>query len=226
MRSRLLGVTGVTLVFGGVIACREATPPAPAAQITATELPAIRVTGSAKMLFTFAAGEGFETVPALDKVPADRRGWVRVVDLAVKPERRLDHELVYVADLRSAQKDGSYPYVVMTREAFESAARTRGGEGATTPASAPAAKPGAEKVVLYSTSWCPACRSAREYLRGKRIPFVERDIEKDQGAAAELLEKAKRAGISASGVPVLEINGTLIQGFDPERVNNLLGAKP
>jgi glutaredoxin len=223
MASRFLGVTSVTLVLG-VGACREAAPPA--SHVSATELPAIRVTAQAKMLFTFASADGFETVPALDKVPADRRGWVRVVDLGVRPERRLDQELVYVADLRSARKDGSYPYVVMSREAFESAARTRGSEGATSPASAPAKATGAAKVVLYSTSWCPACRTAREHLRGKGIPFVERDIEKDQGAAAELLEKAKRAGISASGVPVLEVNGTLVQGFDPDRINNLLGAKP
>ncbi|MFZ5785924.1 MAG: glutaredoxin family protein [Acidobacteriota bacterium] len=223
MAFRFLGVTSVTLVLG-VWACREAAPPA--SRVSATELPAIRVTAQAKMLFTFASGSGFETVPELAKVPADRRGWVRVVDLGVKPDRRLDQELVYVADLRSVGKDGSYPYVVMSRETFESAARTRGGEGAASPASAPAKREGSAKVVLYSTSWCPACRTAREYLRGKGIPFLERDIEKDQGAAAELLEKAKRAGISASGVPVLEINGTLVQGFDPERVNHLLGAKP
>jgi glutaredoxin len=178
------------------------------------------------MLFTYATADGFDTVAALDKVPADRRGWVRVIDLGVKPERRLDHELVYVADLRSAEKDGSYLYVVMSREAFETAARTRRTEGAGAPASAPSARTGKTGVVLYSTSWCPACRTAREYLQQKRIPFVERDIEKDQGAASELLEKARRAGISASGVPVLEINGTLVQGFDPERVNSLLGASP
>ncbi len=226
MRSRVLGVTGVTLVVVAAAACREAAPPAPTTQLAATQLPAIRVTKDARMLFTFAAGEGFETVPSLDKVPEASRGWVRVIDLGVKPERRLDHELVYVADLRSAQKDGSYPYVVMSREGFESSARTRAGEGATTPASAPTAAAAGARVILYSTSWCPACRTAREHLKAKGIPFVERDIEKDQGAAAELLEKAKRAGTSASGVPVLDVAGTLVQGFDPDRINQLLGAKP
>jgi len=169
------------------------------------------------MLFTYARPDGsFETVDQLDKVPEEQRGWVRVVDLRIKPTRRMDHELVYVADLREPRKDGTYPYVVAPRTTFEASAVNRGAGQAT-------ANAAGTQVVLYSTKWCPACRAARDYMTRNKIPFVEKDIEQDRAAAAELLQKARAAGISASGVPVLEVNGKLMQGFDPDGLRTLLG---
>ncbi len=206
--------------------CRKQTPPAPAEQLEASSLSKITVKAKAKLLFTFAANGGaFESVTDLEKIPEDRLGWVRVVDLNIKPERRRDHELVYVADLRTPKKDGSYPYIVMSRGAFEAAASNRASQGAMDPPSKKAAPGGSSSVVLYSTSWCGACRSARDYLTKKGIPFIEKDIEKDPAAAAELLSKAKAAGISTSGVPVLDVKGTLMQGFSPQQLNKLLGEK-
>jgi glutaredoxin 3 len=227
MRRALLIVISITAAS----ACPRREPPAPKMEVQASALPRIVVKPRDKLLFTFATPEGtFDTATQLDKVPEGRRGWVRVVDLTIQPDRRLDHELVYVADLRAPGKDGAYPYVVMSRAAFEAAAVARAGQGATDPppkvaSEKTAGKAAGASVILYATSWCPACRSAREYLTARSIPFVEKDIEKDQGAAAELLQKAKAAGISASGVPVLEVNGTLMQGFDAERLNALLGEK-
>jgi glutaredoxin 3 len=217
----------IALTLLPLAACHKSAPPA-APPVEASALPAIQVRDKAKMLFTFAASGSFETVSELSKVAEGARGWVRVVDLGIKPERRMDHELVYVADLREARKDGTFPYVVMSRSAFETLAQNRSRPGATAPASAPVASGASSssgKVVLYATSWCPACRAAREYMQSKNIPFVERDIEKDSGAADELLQKARAQGISASGVPVLEVNGTLMQGFDPERLTQLLNTK-
>lgn len=222
---RCTSIIFVILITAGA-SCKEQVPPAPAEQLQASSLPKIKVNAKAKLLYTFAAGSGaFESITELEKIPEDRRGWVRVVDLNIKPERRRDHELVYVADLRAAKKDGSYPYIVMSRAAFEAAASNRAGQGATDPPSKRQAKGGSSAVILYSTSWCGACRSAREYLTTKGIPFVEKDIEKDSAAAAELLSKAKAAGISTSGVPVLDVKGTLMQGFNPQQLNNLLGEK-
>lgn len=215
---RRASVICVTLL----LACSQSKPPAPAQPVEASALPAIKVTTKAKMLFTYAEADGsFQTADKLDKVPVDRRGWVRVVDIKLKPEKRRDHELVYVADLRQARKSGNYPYVVMSRRAFESAAVNRAHQGA----SEPATSPKGAGIILYATSWCPACRSAREYMREKGIPFVEKDIEKDSAAAAELLQKAKASGISASGVPVLDVGGKLMQGFDPQKLHELLGDK-
>lgn len=207
--------------------CRKPTPPTPTKKIEASGLPKITINAKAKMLFTYSDEKGvFKTVDSLDKVPEDLRGWVRVVDLSQKYEQRVDLELVYVADLCQKQKDDSYSYIVMSRQAFEETAICRGRDKdkAKAASSQPTNEANAQ-VILYSTSWCPACRAAKDYLIKEKIPFVEKDIEKDQAAATELLAKAKAQGFSASGVPVLDVRGTLMQGFDPQAVQAHLGDK-
>ena len=205
-------------------ACKEQTPPAPVQEVQASSLPKIVVKADREMLLTHATTAGtFTTVDKLDKVPQERRGWVRVVDLGIKPGRRMDHELVYVADLRTPGDDGAFPHVVMSRAAFESAALGRAGAGATDPPPPPGkASAGHGQVILYATSWCGACKTARQYLSQRGVPYIEKDIEEDQAAAQELLAKAKAAGVSASGVPVLDVGGTLVQGFDQARIEALL----
>ena len=54
------------------------------------------------------------------------------------------------------------------------------------------------------------------------MPFVDKDIEKDPGAAAELERKAKRAGLHLGGVPVLDVGGHLMMGFDAATVDRLV----
>ena len=63
-------------------------------------------------------------------------------------------------------------------------------------------------VVLYTTSWCPYCRKARDYLRSRGIDFIEYDIEKDKEAAIRKKQLDKRGG-----VPFAIINGRSISGF-------------
>lgn len=235
---KILFVISVTLLGG--FGCKDPAPPAPDEAVKASQLPEIRVKPGAKQLFTYyAPADGrFTTVDTIDAVPAPHRGWVRVVDLGMRPTQRRDHELVYVADLRDKGKDGTYPYVVMSRAGFETAAQGRPKRGATAPSPAKqgSGEPTSEKeaspgrgadkqVIVYSTSWCGACRAARSWLNSHGVPFVDKDIEKDARAAAELMQKAKQAGISASGVPVIDVRGTLIQGFDPDRLTALLGDK-
>ena len=202
--------------------CNRGAAPA-GQQVEATALREITVKAGANMLFTFATPGGeFKTVSKVKDVPEAQRAMVRVVDLQMKQEQRKDHQLVYVADLRTPRKDGSYPYVVLSRAAFESPAKNSPGEGGHSRAAPSGAAAPKGSVILYATSWCGACRSARKYLTAKGIPFVEKDIEEDKEAATELLQKASAAGISASGVPVLDVGGTLVQGFDPARIEALL----
>ena len=217
----------ICLLALSTASCRKEGPPVASAKAGASELPAIKVDSKAKLLLTYFAGQakGFTTVSTLKDVPDLRRGWVRVVDLAAKPAKRRDLELVYVADLRKADDKGTYPYVVMSRRAFEEAAQNNARPGATAPATAAkVAKNHTGKVILYATSWCPACSKAKKWLTDQRIAFVEKDIEKDRQAAAELMAKAQKAGIPASGVPVLDVKGTLVRGFDPRRIAALLSA--
>ena len=77
-------------------------------------------------------------------------------------------------------------------------------------------------VVVYSTAWCGYCRKAKAWLKKKGISYTEKDIEKDPDAAAELASKAAAAGVQPNGVPVIDARGTLVLGFDEQRLEQLL----
>ena len=68
------------------------------------------------------------------------------------------------------------------------------------------------RVVLYSTEWCGYCKATRRFLDEKGIPFKEFDIEKDADA-----RKAYEA-LGGRGIPLIDVNGTLIRGFDPDEI--------
>jgi len=70
------------------------------------------------------------------------------------------------------------------------------------------------KVVLYSTSWCPHCRAAKEYFTKNDIPFINRDVELDSAAMAELTGKYKSQGVP---VIVLGDDAVVLKGFSEER---------
>ena len=73
----------------------------------------------------------------------------------------------------------------------------------------------AKPVVVYSAAWCGYCREAKRWLSEHQVPFVEKDIEKDEDAAAELAEKKKAAGRGRQGgVPWIDTGSELIHGFD------------
>jgi len=72
-------------------------------------------------------------------------------------------------------------------------------------------------VVVYTGSGCPACGSAKRYLRKNRIRFREVDISKDEQAAKRLVA---RSGQMA--VPQIDINGELVVGFDQAKIDRLL----
>lgn len=73
---------------------------------------------------------------------------------------------------------------------------------------AQANRPG--EVVLYATQWCGYCAKAREQLAADRVAYREVDIEQD--AAGHARFKA----LGGRGVPLLNIRGTLIHGYNPQ----------
>ena len=83
--------------------------------------------------------------------------------------------------------------------------------------------PARGKVVLYSTSWCGYCKQARAYLEKRGIDYEEKDIEADPDALAELKKKAVGTRIRRGSVPVLDVKGTLVQGFNPKQIDELMG---
>lgn len=74
------------------------------------------------------------------------------------------------------------------------------------------------KVILFSTSTCPWCKRAERYLKEKRVPFKEINVEKDSKAARDLVRKTGQ-----TGVPVLKIGSKWIVGFDRARIERELG---
>ncbi len=77
-------------------------------------------------------------------------------------------------------------------------------------------------VVIYTTDWCGYCKAAKKFLKKKGVDFVERDIEKDPDAAQELAQKAAAAGVQPSGVPVIDVRGKLLLGYDEQTLANAL----
>ncbi len=74
------------------------------------------------------------------------------------------------------------------------------------------------EIKVYSTEACPYCVSLKSYLDEHNISYQEIDVGSDKKAAQEMIEKSGQMG-----VPVIEINGEVIIGFDKERINQLLG---
>lgn len=85
---------------------------------------------------------------------------------------------------------------------------------------APAPTPTAD-VVLYCTSWCPACRRAREFLKRHNIAYVEVDIGRDRAAAARVRKWAN----GNETTPTFDIKGTIIVDFDQAKLEQVLGLK-
>lgn len=76
-----------------------------------------------------------------------------------------------------------------------------------------------QKVIVYSTSWCGFCRSEKQYFDSKNIAYEDKDVEKDASAQKELLEKIDG---NFQGVPVTDIGGDIILGFDRPKIDETL----
>jgi len=72
-------------------------------------------------------------------------------------------------------------------------------------------------VKIYSTPTCVYCRTLKEYLRRNNKEFYEVDVSKNE---AELQDMIKKSG--QMGVPVVDIDGEVIVGFDKQRIDKLL----
>jgi len=73
------------------------------------------------------------------------------------------------------------------------------------------------KVKVYTTPICPYCIALKEFLKENNIEFEEIDVSQDEMAAKEMIEKTGQMG-----VPVLEIDGEFVIGFDKEKIKKLL----
>jgi len=183
------------------------------------------------LLLTWVDDKGeFHTEERVTDVPADAREVVRVRD---PNKEEPAGGRVFVADLRALGPNGVYPVRAVAREEFENVAVARRAKHGNVlapkaPASASAgANGGADvaarpAVIIYGASWCGPCHQAAAYLKQRGIAFVEHDIEKDSLAAREMQAKLAKAGVRGGSIPVLDVRGTILVGFDARAVDRAL----
>ncbi|MBN1354223.1 MAG: glutathione S-transferase N-terminal domain-containing protein [Candidatus Omnitrophica bacterium] len=75
-----------------------------------------------------------------------------------------------------------------------------------------------KNVKVYSTPTCPYCIRAKQFLKDNKIEFEDINVASDNAKAQEMMEKSGQMG-----VPVLDIEGDVIVGFDKERIAKALG---
>ena len=75
-------------------------------------------------------------------------------------------------------------------------------------------------VKIYSTQSCPWCHKTKEFLKKNKVKFKDIDVGSDQKAAQEMIKKSGQ-----TGVPVLDINGEIIVGFQEEKIKKALKLK-
>ena len=73
-------------------------------------------------------------------------------------------------------------------------------------------------VKVYSTPTCPYCIRAKQFLRDNNIVFTDIDVSLNEQAAQEIIERSGQMG-----VPVLDIDGEIIVGFDKTGIQKALG---
>jgi len=75
-------------------------------------------------------------------------------------------------------------------------------------------------VKVFSTPSCPYCFTLKEFLKEHKIQFEEIDVSKDAEAREEMIKKA-----GTMEVPVVEIDGEVVVGFDRDKIVELLHIK-
>ncbi len=77
---------------------------------------------------------------------------------------------------------------------------------------------GTHRVIVFSSPTCVWCTRAKTYLQTHGVPFRDVDVSRDPAAARDLVRRTGQMG-----VPVIEIDGLPIVGFDQARIDSALG---
>jgi len=78
----------------------------------------------------------------------------------------------------------------------------------------------AEKIKVYSTPTCPWCERVKEFLKERKVEFEDIDVSMNREAAMEMIEKSGQMG-----VPVIDINGRIIIGFNQAAIEEALSER-
>lgn len=72
-------------------------------------------------------------------------------------------------------------------------------------------------VTIYTTPTCGYCAMAKQFFSAHNVPYEEKNVAADMTAAEEMVRKSNQMG-----VPVIDIDGQLVIGFDQPRIKQLL----
>lgn len=72
-------------------------------------------------------------------------------------------------------------------------------------------------IIIYTTPTCVYCKMTKEFFREHNVQYTEKDVAGDAAAREEMVQKSEQMG-----VPVIDIDGELVVGFDKKRLSELL----
>ncbi len=75
----------------------------------------------------------------------------------------------------------------------------------------------AKKVVIYTTPTCAYCKATKEFFKENKIQYSEKNVAEDKDAAKEMIERSGQMG-----VPVIDVDGKLVIGFDRNALKKAL----
>lgn len=75
-----------------------------------------------------------------------------------------------------------------------------------------------KKIKIYTTPTCSYCQRAKQFLTDHKVKFENIDVSADQAKAKEMTDLSGQMG-----VPVLDIGGEIVVGFDKEKISQTLG---
>lgn len=78
------------------------------------------------------------------------------------------------------------------------------------------------KIIIYRTSWCAFCHTEMQWLEHLGIPYIAKDIEADPEANDELMKKING---DFRGVPVTDVDGEIVLGFDRPKLQEAIKAR-
>ena len=77
-----------------------------------------------------------------------------------------------------------------------------------------------KNVTIYTTPTCVYCKAAKEFFQENDIKYEEKNVAEDEQARDAMVEKSGQLG-----VPVIDIKGNIVVGFDEKKLSELLGVK-
>ena len=75
-------------------------------------------------------------------------------------------------------------------------------------------------VTIYTTPTCVYCKTAKEFFKENKVEYEEKNVAEDEQARDAMVEKSGQLG-----VPVIDVKGNIVVGFDEKKLSELLGVK-